>query len=274
MYKLVAMDCDGTLLNEQKRITDRTNKVIKEVKKQNVHIVLASARPFYRILPYIRELGLDTADNYTIAFNGALVLNNTESNIIIDEPISDILVRKVVEYCKSTKKQFYIYTYDKLFALEDRFNYLKISPDANFYIMKEGDFPSERIYKIVIRDTLENIGAIEIEVKNLFSEQLNISKCDDNGIVLISKNVSKTIALEAIIKMLKVKPNEVIAFGDEENDIDMLDYVGLSVSMKNASDQVKSHTLCITESNNNDGIAVFLEDTFLDSNQYDRRSLN
>ena len=81
MYKLIVLDLDGTLLNSKKEITERTLKALKMVKDKGVKIVLASARAFHRIKPYIEQIGLLDENQYTISFNGGCITNNTERNL-------------------------------------------------------------------------------------------------------------------------------------------------------------------------------------------------
>ena len=82
MYKLIAIDCDGTLLNSKKEISPRTIQAIKIAKNSGAKVVLATARPFYRLKKYLKQLDLLTDDQYTICFNGGMVVNNTETETV------------------------------------------------------------------------------------------------------------------------------------------------------------------------------------------------
>ena len=97
MYKLIALDMDGTLLNTEKKISENTKKALKEAEAKGVKVVLASGRPLSGITRYLEELDLFKGDDYVLSFNGGIVINSkTEITLFIKFLLS---VKKIKHFC-------------------------------------------------------------------------------------------------------------------------------------------------------------------------------
>ena len=245
MYKIVVLDLDGTLLTSDKRISEYTNQVINELSSK-VKFVLASARAFVTIKPYVEQLGLLNKNNYTIAFNGSLVVNNMEEPII-DEKIGineKILLQYYID--SNNQVEWHYYTYDKNILDRDILN-------INTFIK------TNKIYKIVCLSSEETI----IEMRNHMPHNINdifqITSSEPTRIEFVKKGMKKIEAIKKLIKILGIDASEVIAIGDGENDIDMIKYAGCGIAMGNASDEVKSIADMVTDTNDQDGVGKILK---------------
>lgn len=119
MYKLIVLDCDGTLLNSKKELTNRTATALRTVIAKGTKVMIASARPFYRLRPIVGLLGIDVEDQYTISFNGALVTNNTETEIIYSKSFEVEQINDIINIGNKLSTSMFLYTRDAIFSNVD-----------------------------------------------------------------------------------------------------------------------------------------------------------
>lgn len=263
MYKLVALDCDGTLLNDQKEISEYTIKTIKMIKDMGIKIVISTSKSFSKIHRYLEELELIDDNQYTIAFNGGYILNNTEKNILHEDLLSKETVKKIVKLSKMFDLYTFIYEKEKIISNQFCDDYILKNPDVPFFVSNFDnlDVASLGVHKIIIHGpNKEELKRARILLEQDCSHLCEITSSNDNNIELIPFGNSKTSGLQLLSQELGILPSEMIAFGDNENDIDMFNYVGYKVAMGNAIDKLKDISSRVTLSNNNDGIAIALQD--------------
>lgn len=249
MKRIVVLDLDGTLLTSDKRISEYTNKVIRELSNE-VKFVLASARAFVTIRPYIEELGLLNENNYTIAFNGSLVVNNLEKPII-DEAIQEVEKNLLQQYINANNQvEWHYYTYDKNILSSD--------------ISDIGDFiKNNKIYKIVCISNDAKIAEMRKNMPQNISGLFQITSSEPTRIEFVRKGMKKIEAIKLLLRKLGIDSSEAIAIGDGENDMDMIQYAGCGVAMGNATEDVKAIADVITDTNDNDGVGKVLKNYFL-----------
>lgn len=260
MYKLIVLDCDGTLLNKDKEITPFTVSILKKIASKGVRIVLASARPYYRLVPFLEKIGTNNCNHYTISFNGGLVKNNKGSDVLFSKKFEAEDIKKIVSYGKSINSNIFLYSENAIISNYNDVEYKKKNPDANFITTDFDylDFSEIGIYKIVFSNQPE----VTMKIKSTFPIDLirkfEITSSIPYFIEFVPKGVDKANAIEIISRKLKINRNNIIAFGDENNDIPMLKYAGFSVAMGNSPDEIKKIADYVTNSNNEDGVAKAL----------------
>lgn len=261
MYKLIVLDCDGTLLNSSKKITERTIAALKSVLNRNVKIMIASARPFYRLKPILSQLELVRDDQYTIAFNGALVVNNTECEVLFSASFNDEQIKELIGIGDSFSTKMFLYSKDAIYSNMDDEKYRLKNPDVNFNVVSLQDLDYSRIaiYKIAYVNTPEETEKLKARLPQYIFEKYEISSSVPQFVEIVNKGVTKAGALALIEKRIGIKSSEILAFGDCDNGITMLKYAGGSVVMGNASDNIKSYATYVTTSNDEDGVAVAIE---------------
>lgn len=263
-YKLVAIDMDGTLLNSKNQVTNRTRIAIEEAKKKGVYIVLSTGRILKSALSYSKILALN---NPIIACNGAIIVDEFH-NTIYKKPIEMNLVKEIVNI--GEEQNIYCHFYD-----ETRFySRARVEEVLEFYnegsqettidvkifkdieeITKSKDI---NIYKFLfIDDNKDKLQELRNKLNSLGN--INISSSWANNVEAMSLNVSKGEAIKSLCHRLGVQPREVIAIGDSENDLSMLDFAGLGVSMGNGDTAVKKRADYITDTNDEDGVAKVIE---------------
>lgn len=266
MYKLIAFDCDGTLLNDDKKIDSKTIESIKLLKEYGIKVVLATSRPFYRVLPYLKELNLIDDTSYTISFNGGLVINNTGNNPLCDERLSTDIVKRILSYSQNYDLYTFVYEKEKVLANKYCEPYVKQNPDTKFEVqdLLKLDLENLNIYKIIIHGNYTKVKEARKNLEKSLTSLCVVTSSNKNNIEFIPLGNSKSNGLKMIGEQLSIKSNEMIAFGDNENDIDMFNYVGYKVAMGNSIKHLKDISDKVTLSNNDFGIAKAIEEMIQD----------
>lgn len=245
MIKAIVLDVDGTLLNQQKEIDRPTiNKLIEL--SDNVKIILASARGFYRIKKYIDKLRIDNENQYTIAYNGSVVVkNNGERMIDVFISKSNILV--LVDFIKQYSDYHWsLYSYD--FKL-----YSNNIEDIDDFVCKN------HIYKVVAEASESQIEKLRSEIPNDFFSKFEITCSELTRIEFVKKGITKVTAIQYLNELLGIQENEMVAIGDGENDIAMIEYAGVGIAMGNAPMNVKEKADYVTGNCDNNGVAEAIE---------------
>ncbi|VFP87084.1 sugar-phosphatase [Candidatus Erwinia haradaeae] len=262
--KLIAIDMDGTLLNPRNELTPKVKKVIKRVNKKGVKVVLATGRPFIGVEYYLNELDLHKDDQYCITNNGSLIQKTINGECLLEmllrfddylyfEKLSRILG---VHFQALTKTEMFTsnkniskYTVHEAWMTGIPLHYCSVdNMDCNL------TFP-----KVMMLDPPDRLDvAIARIPKNVFQEY-TIMKSSPYYLEILDKRANKGAAVQFIAEMLGYSRSEIMAIGDQENDLAMLEYAGTSIAMGNSITQVKSVAKFITKSNEEDGVALAIE---------------
>lgn len=261
MYKLIVLDCDGTLLNSKKEITERTLTSLRAVISKGAKVMIASARPFYRLKPILKQLGTDTADQYTISFNGGLITNNTESETVFSGGFSTQQVREIVSIGNAFGTSIFLYARDAIYSNINDEKYKKKNPDVSFNVIdfSDFDFDTTQIFKIAYVNTPDETLKLRAKLPSEMYDSYEISSSVPQFVEIVSKGITKAGALKIIGQRLNVTAEDIIAFGDQDNDIPMIDYAGCGVAMGNAPNIVKERASYVTATNDEDGVALAVE---------------
>lgn len=258
--KAIAFDMDGTLLTDDKQISPRTGRCFKALEKQGIALVLSTGRSFGALEPYKKDLNL----NYpVICYNGARILGNS-GNLIKDHQLQDDIARYIIDFAREEDLHIQIYRNGKLY-------FEKRTPEGDFYenhvnvkgtVVNFDDFDPPGITKIMYlgdHDYLDGLGKL---IKKHFEKRLSVMFSNPMFLEFMAGGVSKGSALFEVADHLGIGIDSIMAFGDGQNDISMIKTAGIGIAMSNATNEVKAVADSITLSNNDDGVAVFLEDFF------------
>lgn len=262
MYKLIAVDMDGTLLKEDKTVSDITKKSINRALKRGVKVVLASGRPIEGIEKYLEELNLTGKDDYVLSFNGAII-QNTNTRKIVEKNIlkgSDLLEL----YKIGTKLGVNMHAFSAEGCITPKMSkFTEIEGIINKIPIKIVDFskmnPDEDIFKVMMIDapeTLEN--AIRKLPKELY-DKYTIVRSAPYFLEFLNKKGNKGEGIKLLAKFLGIKREEVICIGDAGNDLHMIEFAGLGVAMGNAFEEIKEAADYVTLSNEEDGVAHIIQ---------------
>lgn len=267
-YKLIATDMDGTLLNSQNKITDRNKEAILEALEEGVKVILCTGRIFTSALYYAKALELDTP---IIACNGAYIGEQDKSKIIYEEPISLQTFRKIVEIAEEEKMYYHFYDDSTFYARElndtimnymnwnkerdemDRID-IRIVEDPLDAIEEE----NSKVYKIVFVDeNREKLKRFREKISTI--KGIEVASSWWSNVEVMNEGVSKGKALNKLCDMLNISMDEVIAIGDNENDIPMLKVAGLGIAMANGEGVAKDAADYIADTNDESGVGKIIE---------------
>ncbi|RKD27506.1 hypothetical protein SAMN02745883_00595 [Caminicella sporogenes DSM 14501] len=261
-YKLIVTDMDGTLLNSQGNVSDENKKAMKKLLEKGGHIAIATGRIYTTAKVYAKHLGIVTP---IICCNGAVVKDLRDDKKIYGNPISKEDSYKIIDICREHDLYFHFYSEDTIFGERMEYKILYFSEWAK--TIKEEDTIKIKIIKdsreIVEREIIYkfSIQTDDIKLLDQIAEILNkektieVRKSLTNMLDIMNSGVSKGNAVKKLADSLGIKREEIIAVGDNENDISMIEYAGLGVAMANAEEKVKKIADYITDTNDNDGVA-------------------
>ena len=286
MYKLVAIDLDGTMLNHYGEISERTKETVRRCIEKGVEIVLASGRPIDSIKTIAEELGIK---GYFIAGNGALVYDLQKNEMIYENYIKKEKVLEIIKICEENSIAYNVYTDKVILTTNLKFNVLyyykenlkkeenkqtNISIVENMYEYVE-NMKDEKFLKITICDQNETIfhsiikkvkEISDIEVLDISHMSRKIIKQGTEEIPveyfyteISASNVDKWEAIEFLRKRIGLAKEEVMTIGDNINDKKMIENAGMGIAMKGSTMEILKIARDITETNDNNGVAIALE---------------
>ena len=258
-YKLIATDMDGTLLTPDDRITGKTENSIRAATDKGVVFTLSTGRPLQGVKKYIDQLGLDCL---VITYNGAVIAHSKTGEILFSQNMDTDEAYRVYNQAKMRNTMFIIWSQNRLYASE-------ISEKTHFYEQITNtkaelleDFDALAQQGITKMLWYNDPDTLEIWIDQLKKENLvhtTFTKSRAYFLEFFSNKVSKAVAMEKLGEYYGISREEMIAVGDQTNDLPMIEYAGLGVAMDNAVDSVKDAADYITATNTMDGVAQAIE---------------
>ncbi|RMC49729.1 Cof-type HAD-IIB family hydrolase [Lactobacillus sp. ESL0228] len=259
MIRLVAIDVDDTLLNSHGRLLESTKKVVKQALDREIKVVLCSGRPLAGVQHFLSDLKITGDDQYVITFNGA-VIESLGGSKLKDDRLSQTTYKQIDQYAQKHKVAYNIVDADsQIITSNHNVNRITViqawENDAGILIRKPEELSeNHHIIKAVFADETEKLDQIEQDVVAKFGQRNYVVRAATNFLEVMHKDVNKGVALEFLARQLRIDANEIMAIGDERNDIPMLDFAGISVVMGNGSNQAKKHADYVTLTNDENGI--------------------
>lgn len=263
MIKLIAIDMDGTLLNEKKHIDKAQKEAIHEAVEAGIKIVLCTGRPLYGILPFYEELGLSELDSegYVILNNGCSIHKTKDWKLIDQVNFTSDDIEYLYKFSES---------YDINFTLVNDTYYFNIGrkptdeliKDAGFVFsditdisLEEAKSGKHKIMKIMFLGNPEIMADFQKENENILKDKYSSVLSQPYVYEILPKGNNKGTGLKKLAKKLGIKQEEIMAIGDGNNDIEMFEYANYSVAMENSTELAKKAAKYQTDSNENDGVA-------------------
>ncbi len=262
-YRLVAMDLDETLLSGGYGISNRNYKAIKAAQEKGVKVTIATGRTYKSCLPYAQKLAVDIP---FITYHGALVRSLGVEKPLFYNPVDFELAYGIVETAENMGYHINLYIDDRVHIREENnfsrmyqdITAVEVLPVGNLtnFLANEKKAPP----KITIIDFEGHLEKIEAFLHEKYREKLTITKSHRYFLEITHLKATKGQALESLAEILNIKRDEVMAFGDSYNDIDMLQYAGMGVAVANAYREVQEKADLITRSNLENGVAEIIEE--------------
>ena len=279
MYKLVAIDLDGTMLNQYGIITEKTKKAISKAQEKGVEVMIASGRAITSVKRFSKEIN---SNKYFISGNGAITYDIKNNKILYENILSKTKALKIIKICEENSIYYNVYTENGIIAKNLSYNTLYYykdnltKPDENrthinivenvydYFEQRE-----EKILKIMICDehkTVFNSIVRKLEVSHM-SRKIIKQGTDEIALEYFytevsAKDVDKWNALEEIIGLMNISKEEVVTIGDNANDLKMITNAGLGVAMGESAPYVKQSADIIAPTNDEDGVAIILNKIF------------
>lgn len=259
MIKLITIDVDGTLVTPLKRLTKENIAAIERAKDAGIHIALVSGRPFHSMIDLNKRLGLDKKGHFTICQNGSYVFDNFSQKPMFgtfQSPSDLVKVAKMLE------------NYRLDISAMDGENFYSNKKIANIYTKIDAKIHKMPIKLVDYENLPEDMefgrfmvlgskGEIKRFIENMPDEIKNNYYPVQTApflVEIMNKNTNKGYAISQMADKLGYKMEEVMAIGNEKNDIPMLEAAGFAVAMGNAVDELKKHADYITKSNLKSGV--------------------
>lgn len=267
--KLVAIDIDDTLLSSTGKILPSTLTGIQAALTQGVKVVLCSGRPLAGIKPFLNELGITEPDQYVIA-NGGGMIESVTGQVVAKHLIDNADYRRLTAFAKSRQLPFNVVDPDSEIITADRDIYWLIAVQAwenkaGILVREPDELPADfQIAKGVFVASAETLDNIQADVQQAFGEQLYVVRAARQFLEVMNPKAGKGQALQDLAAKLALTADEVMAIGDEGNDVAMFNFAGTAVAMGNGTAEAKEHANFVTSSNDADGIALAFEKYVLD----------
>lgn len=284
MYKLVAIDLDGTMLNSYGIVTENTKKVIEKVQNKGIEVIIASGRPIDSVKTIAKEI---KSNNYFISGNGALLYDIRKNDILYENTLKKSKTLDIIKICEENSIYYNIYTEKEIIAKNLNYNVLyyhkenlnkeeenktHINIVENVYEYIENH--DEKILKITICDShqtifnsimrkLKEIEDIEVLEVSHMSRKMIRQGTEEIPIEyfyteISAKNVDKWGAIEVLMEKKGITAQEVITIGDNFNDKKMIENAGMGIAMGGSSPQITEIADYITTGNDEEGVAQAL----------------
>lgn len=257
-YKLIAVDMDGTLLKNNGEISENTLSAIRDVCDRGIRFVVSSGRP----VPGIRKYDfLNGIDSSAIVYNGGKIIDLKTDEVLYSQGLYPDDARKILALGDALGTTMCIWSDEKLYCnvLNERTEkYKRHSGLEPIKVTDREALISQGIAKILWYDETERVQQFVEIMGNESFESVSCFTSNPAYLEICNALVSKAKAMEKLGEIYGIDREEMIAVGDGENDLSMIEYAGLGIAMANASEKVKSKADYITASNEDEGVAKVL----------------
>lgn len=256
MYKMVVFDIDGTLVKYKETSLCFDNKIIKmfkDLKEKGYIVVLASGRDYVSI----GDLHLSENVDYFVGANGSFIYDTKLKNDIWSTKLSladftlykkeilDNNINEINNIILSDNKNIYVYSYEQI---KNHWFWKDFASKFKPLELHTNELNVNNFHLITINCLNKNLIDLSKDFFKKTNSSLDVQAFWSNGFFVSEKNLNKAKTIERLAKYLDIKKNEIIAFGDGENDIQMIKMVGMGIAMSNGIDELKENADDIADS--------------------------
>lgn len=270
-YKILALDLDGTLTDDHKKLTPFTKECLYRAMDRGVKIVLASGRPDLGITALAEELKMYEKGGFILAFNGARIIDCKTGEIVSETHLPSEYFDEIIK-TKSLFPDVEVLTYtDKEIITENITDYVReesrcLSCDIKTVEDLKSSLPSS-VVKFLIVGEHEKLEPVQGYLNKKFGGKFNAYFSQPFFLEVVPNGIDKASSLRRLLDYCSFAKEEFMACGDGFNDIPMLQEAGLPVAMENAYPEVKPYAKFITKSNNDDGVGYAVEKFILNEKE-------
>ena len=289
MIQMIVMDMDGTLLTSDNRISSRTKELLLRVQSQGVRLVLASGRSYCKLMEYAEELHMDAYGGYLLEVNGLILYDLASGKRHIRKQMGRSEMEELFTYFRQWDVEIMAQFDDGLFdynpesVLKEKAEYRKKHKLSDDYPWTGGAFAlladnrkgypkihyintweeiDRSINKVSVAYHEDVMAEVSAQAKRDLQDRYWLGLTTPKWLELMPLGITKGSGLTALAEMLDIPMHDVMAFGDGENDIEMLQAAGIGIAMGNAMPEVEAAADEVSSGNNEDGIAEALQKYF------------
>ncbi|MDR1644880.1 MAG: Cof-type HAD-IIB family hydrolase [Tannerellaceae bacterium] len=264
-YRLLVLDVDGTLLDNDKEITPSTLATLLKVQQMGVRIVLASGRSTHGLKPVAQTLELDKYDGYILSYNGGQIFRMQTNELLFERRINP----KDIPYIEKQARNYglALLTYHRDTIITNRAADVHVGEEAarnRMRLVETADFASLITFSpckcMLVSDDLELLAGLESKLKKRLAGSLDVFRSEPYFLEVVPPQINKADTLGVLMEKLSVPPEAVMAIGDGICDIGMIQMAGLGIAMGHAAEQVKRCADYTTASNSEDGVTKAVEE--------------
>ncbi|ADG40443.1 hydrolase, haloacid dehalogenase-like family protein [Leuconostoc sp. C2] len=267
--KIVSIDIDGTLLNDQREITQEVKSSIQQALENDVKIVITTGRPLPGVRDILSELGIQGSDQYVITYNGGLVQTADGEKTLFRQPLGVKAFQEVNNFMRTQDTYVQVETHDAAYTTNHR-----IHPWASFenslvnlplfVLDTENELEKVEFIKAIANAESSELDKVQAAIPNEISNHVNVIRSTANNLEFIDRQASKGNALLALADVLDIEHVQTMAIGDQANDYSMIEQAGVGVAMGNAIPELKAIADYETATNNHSGVAQAIKTFVLD----------
>jgi Cof subfamily protein (haloacid dehalogenase superfamily) len=259
--RLIAIDVDGTLLNSQHEISTRTQKALQAAMNAGVQVILATGRPRRTVDHIVEQLQLTTPG----VFMQGLHICNADGSLRHEIQMAAETAKQVAAYAHANQLTTMIYNYQSISTRQHNDLTKQLQSYHEPYPTELGDnivnFADQQpIAKFIfIERTPERIAMLRSELSAMLGDSAEVFTSMPLFLEVLPPQTSKGAGLKWLLDDIGVLPEHVLAIGDGENDIEMLQLAGIGVAMGNGAARLKAVANAVVADNNHDGVAQAIE---------------
>lgn len=275
MIKLIVTDIDGTLLNSLGQVTPKTKQFLKQCQQHGIHLCLSSGRDFEELKPVLIEMDM-LDEGFACSCNGAIIHDLKNKIEYVSPKFTDYQLQKILDFaskyhtkvlfaegsvatCYATGIDRFIEATKTFVRRSSAFDYVRLRLNRNIEFISPNASEVKYDYrKAIFLGKYKKLSRLYKKMKDEFKDDFNFFFSGKTVIDVMPKGIDKGKGVVKLMQILDLKEDEVICFGDSENDTYMFEVVRYSVAMGNASENVKNKASMIAPSNNEDGIVEVL----------------
>lgn len=260
--KLLAIDLDGTLLNSHKEISQANHDALHFAHQNGVKVVICTGRPYLAMKNLVDQIGLNTADDYIITYNGGQVHAANDGSIIVSHTLSK---QNVLDWYYqlnalglpiSVIDQTTIYEPSPDLAVAKSEYIERTQTTLPLEIVDFNQFHSDHVFnKLVVSTAADYLDSKIPLLDSHLLQNFSVFKSRPFLLEVVAVGVTKGNTLKQLGDYLSIEPHEMMTIGDQENDLSMINLAGVGVAMGNAIPEVKSQADFISLDNDQDGVA-------------------
>jgi len=254
MYKLIAIDVDDTLLNDDLVVTEGTKEALSRAIEQGVVVTLATGRMFASAQKIARQIDLNVP---IITYQGSLVKRLLDETVLYERSVPQEAAQKLLDYCERRGLHLQLYVNDILYVREANEKAQGYSELSKIPFVVEPDFAkllAQPTTKMLIIDDPDLLDEVAVELGELIGDQTHITKSKAHYLEILHREGTKGHALQFLAEHYGCAIEETIAIGDAWNDREMIEVAGLGVAMGNAIESLKQVADFVTLTNNEEGV--------------------